>query len=826
MAVNSSQQKRGFRLSIQWKLVLVGVAIVAAFLAVIVGYILPGFQNSLVNEKQNKLKEEIQIAWNVINTCQQAEANGTMTSEAAQALAKTEIKNLRYGDDNGGYFWIQDFDANVVMHPIKAEMNDTDQSNYKDPNGLAIFVEFARVAKLQGEGLVNYEWQYGSDTSRIEPKISYVKAFEPWDWVVGTGIYIVDVNEAVNAMRTQYIVIGLVLAVACFFFIFFISNMISKNIKKAALVANKLALGDANQVIDIKSGDETGDMGRSMSNVVSYLKDMSTAADSIAKGDLAVQVTPRSENDTLSKSFSQMIVNLKSMIEEVKQKVEYLNQIPTPVIVVDQEFKVLFINETGANTVGRKTEDCVGLKCATLLKCGDCNTAKCAVARAFARDAVVTSESIARLPGGDMPIRYTGAPIKDSKGNIIAATEYILDITKEKATVAKMTEVANQLAVSSGELSGASEQAGSATTQIAEVSQQIARGSEEQTKGIGGVKHALDELSKDIDLVNTGSQEQAAIIGQASNLVNEVTSAAENTAKSAQDAASTATQAAEVAKKGAAMVEKTIEGVRRINSSIQDSAKQIANLGKHSEEIGNMISVIEDIASQTNLLALNAAIEAARAGEQGRGFAVVADEVKKLAERTAKETKEISSLVGSVQKGVSESIKVSMDGAKLADEGSAMANEAGMSLSQIMDAVSSMAKQIEEISAAAEEMTASANELVKVAEGINKITDQNMTAMKRMASAKATVGDSTNTVAATIEQNSAATQEMSASAEEMSAQVEQVVASSQSLSAMAQELKKSVAAFSLTDNAEENGKQTVTEIEAVLKTQNKAKVSV
>jgi methyl-accepting chemotaxis protein len=696
--------KNKLRLNIQWKIVLAGLALVAAFIIFIVAYIIPGMANSLMAEKETKTKEAVQVAWSVIDTSYKMEQSGALTHEEAQALAIQEVKNLRYGEDNGGYFWINDFSPTMIMHPIKPEMDGQDQTNYKDPNGKQVFVEFANVARSQGEGFVRYEWQYGTQAGRIEPKISYVKAYQPWDWIVGTGIYTVDVNELISAKRVQYLIIAGIISAVSIVFLFLLSGVISRNIKRVAKTANRLAEGDTSKVYIIKSSDETGEMSESLSRVVGYLNEMAEAAERIAGGDLTVSVTEKSEKDSLGKAFSKMVADLRQLITQ-------------------------------------------------------------------------------------------------------------------------LADQATQLASSSSELTVASEQSGSATEQIAASSQQIAKGSEEQTRGINEVKDAVDELAKAIDQVANGSDEQAKAIQQATDIVQQVASAAEQTSGNAQEAANGATQAADVAKQGKATVEKTIEGMRRINTYMQDVAVKISDLGKSSEQIGNMIAVIDDIAAQTNLLALNAAIEAARAGEQGRGFSVVADEVKKLAERTAKETKDIATLVGTVQKGVNESIKASMDGAKQAEEGSEMANGAAGALNQIMDAVNSMTSEIEQILAASEQMSASSTEMVKVIDNISKTAERNAAASKQMTGSKEKVSDSANAVAATTEQNSAATEEMSASAQEMTAQVQQVVASSNSLSNMSKELHNAVNRFNLNGNGHnKNGKETVREIEEALKQQSRSGV--
>ena len=206
--------------------------------------------------------------------------------------------------------------------------------------------------------------------------------------------------------------------------------------------------------------------------------------------------------------------------------------------------------------------------------------------------------------------------------------------------------------------------------------------------------------------------------------------------ESSQNAAfatESARNAAEVAGEGGYVVQQTIEGMKAISESVKASAATIVELGKRSDEIGEIISVIDDIADQTNLLALNAAIEAARAGEQGRGFAVVADEVRKLAERTTRATAEIASMIKSIQEDTSGAVSSMEEGTIQVESGMAFAVKAGDSLKSIVSVVNVVQDMIEQIATASDEQSTAAEQISNNVSKIASVTKLSAQSAEQMA---------------------------------------------------------------------------------------------
>ncbi len=220
------------------------------------------------------------------------------------------------------------------------------------------------------------------------------------------------------------------------------------------------------------------------------------------------------------------------------------------------------------------------------------------------------------------------------------------------------------------------------------------------------------------------SETQVAQISQTSEAVEALAVFIQNVARNAQLSAEVAQEALRNASSGQQSVRQTIEGMLLIRENVQETSKKIKRLGERSNEIGEIVRIIEDIADQTNLLALNAAIQSAMAGEHGRGFAVVADEIRLLAERSTESTKRIATLVKSIQGDTYEAVVAMEDSTQEVVKGSQLADEAGRSLNSIYSAVERQAQMIESIARAANDQT-SVSEAVAVAMSqISEITRQ------------------------------------------------------------------------------------------------------
>jgi methyl-accepting chemotaxis protein len=244
---------------------------------------------------------------------------------------------------------------------------------------------------------------------------------------------------------------------------------------------------------------------------------------------------------------------------------------------------------------------------------------------------------------------------------------------------------------------------------------------------------ASDEISSSSEQMAAGAQEQSAQTSEISTAINEMAKTIFDSTQITSRAAEVSRHSGDTAKEGGKIVKQTIDGMNRIAEVVIQSAETVQTLGKGSDQIGEIIQVIEDIADQTNLLALNAAIEAARAGEQGRGFAVVADEVRKLAERTTKATKEIGQMIKKIQTDTDEAVTSMKAGTSEVEKGKRLADEAGYSLGEIITYADDVVDMVTQVAAASEEQSSAAEQISKNIEGITTVTHETAKGVQQIA---------------------------------------------------------------------------------------------
>ena len=516
-----------------WKLSVKLGSLVVMGLVVAIGIggaTLVSKRQSMEDAKRDQTRALVETAHGIVASLQAREASGELSREEAQKRAIEIVRSLRYSKIE--YFWINDMQPRMIVHPIKPEMNGTDLSGNADPAGKKIFVAFVDVVKANGAGFVDYQWpKPGAD--KPVPKISYVKGFAPWGWVIGSGIYVDDLDAEFWAdFRVDSIEFGLAAAVYIMLALFMLRS-ITRPLHEAVEVAKKLAAGDLSQKIDVRSTDEVGQLLAALSNtsgqwsrIVGGIKDsteqINHASKEIAAGNADLSQRTEQQASSLEETASSM-EELTSTVKQNAENARQANQLATgasEVAVRGGEVVREVVNTMGGITESsKKIADIIGVIDGIAFQT-NILALNAAVEAARAGEqgrgfAVVASEVRSLAQRSANAAKEIKTLIDDSVGKVDAGSKLVdaAGQTMEEVvtSIKRVTDIMAEITAASQEQSSGIEQVNQAVTQMDEVTQQNAALVEEAAAAAESMQEQANALATAVSVFKLSGEHHAAV---------------------------------------------------------------------------------------------------------------------------------------------------------------------------------------------------------------------------------------------------------------------------------------------------------------------------
>lgn len=486
-------------MSLTKKVILLSVMIALSTL-IFVSWFFISERQLILEEKKESVKHSVEVAYGVIKYYHKRSTEGTMSEDEAKAAALATIKTMRYGVGDVEYFWVNDMHPKMLMHPTKPDLDGKDVSENKDPNGKRLFVEFVSMVKAHESGFVFYMWPFPGKDEPMD-KVSYVKGFKEWGWVLGSGLYIHDVDEEIIQRITTFSMGFFPFAIIFFVVYFLVGRSIIRGLRAAVGIAQSIAAGDLTRNIEVRSNDEIGLLLQSLKEMNEYLvtvvgkirtdtKDIVYSSSELSQGNNDLSARTESQAASLEETASTM----EELTSTVKNNAERTR------VATQESFMASEIATKGGRVIAEVVDVMESIKQSSG-KIGDIIGVINDIA--FQTNILALNAAVEAARAGEQ-----------GRGFAVVATE-VRNLAQRSASAAK--EIKDLITASTFTTEAGSElvaNAGStmneivhAVKRVTEIIEEIAIASDEQSSGITQINSAIEQM-------DAATQQNAALVEQ------------------------------------------------------------------------------------------------------------------------------------------------------------------------------------------------------------------------------------------------------------------------------------------------------------------------